>query len=185
MGGWGARLGALRKSKLSGHDPLADITVWPHPCGMIAKFNLRDVRNVVGAFLAAYGWVAFFCFVYLDLRWTASTPTSPDPLRGYVFYHSDHGAISYFSAFQVTACSLLLWTSIPLSFIGMLLIPKRNINFRRGFLSFSMKWELDDPENLNRIASVAGALAAPLLVFVVGPTVVKSLVAAGVFLSFL
>ena len=48
-----------------------------------------------------------------------------------------------------------------------------------------MKWELDDPENLNRIASVAGALAAPLLVFVVGPTVVKSLVAAGVFLSFL
>ena len=150
---------------------------------MFAKINLRDVRNVVGAFLASYGWVAFFCFFYLDLRWAASAPTSSDPLRGYVFYHSDHGSIAYFSAFQVTACSLLLWTSIPLSFVGMLLIPKRNVDFRRGFLSFSMKWKLDGPENLNRIGFVAGALAAPLLVFVVGPTVVNALVAAGIVLS--
>ena len=67
----------------------------------------------------------------------------------------------------------------------MLLIPKQNVDFRRGFLSFSMKWELDDPENLNRIGFVAGALAAPLLVFVVGATVVNALVAAGVVFAFL
>ena len=151
---------------------------------MFGKVERNDVLNVGGAFLAAYGWVAFFCFFYLVERWARLAPASPDPAHGYVYSHNEHGWITYFSAFQTTACALLFSTSIPLSFVGIFLTPKRNAVYRRGCLSVGAKWDPDDPKKLQRVGFLLGALAAPILVFIVGPTVVKAVIAAGVVLSF-
>ena len=151
---------------------------------MLAKIDRNDVLNVVGASLAAYGWVAFFCFLYLVERWAHSAPTSPDPARGLIYSHNEHGWITYFSAFQATSCALLFATSTPLSFLGIFVSPKRNVIYRRGFLSVGAKWDPDDPKKLQRIGFAIGAVAAPILVFVVGPYLVKALIAGGVAFSF-
>lgn len=151
---------------------------------MFGHSDRNAVLNVVGAFLAAYGWVAFFCFFYLVERWAHSAPTSPDPAHGFVYSHNEHGWITYFSAFQTTACALLLFTSIPLSFVGMLVSPKRNVVYRRGFLSVGANWDPDDPKKLQRVGFVLGALAAPVLVFVLGPFMVNALIRTGVILWF-
>jgi hypothetical protein len=150
---------------------------------MFSKIERDDVRNVFGAFLASYGWVAFFCFAYLVLRWAHAAPTSPDPAGGLVYSHNEHGSITYFSAFQATSCALLFSTSIPLSFVGIFVTPKRNVVYRRGFLSFSSKWDPDDPKRLGRIGFSLGAVAAPIIVFIVGPSLVNALNEVGVVLS--
>lgn len=151
---------------------------------MFGKIERNDALNVGGAFLAAYGWVAFSCFIYLVLRWAHAAPTSPDPARGLVYSHNEHGSITYFSAFQATSCALLLSTSIPLFFLGALVIPKRNVVYRHGFLSVSAKWDPDDPKRLQRIGLSLGAMAAPIIVFMFGPFLVNALNAVGVVLPF-
>ena len=151
---------------------------------MTGKIERNDILNVVGPFLAAYGWVAFFCFFYLVQRWAHGGPTSPDTERGLVYAHNEHGWITYFSAFQTTAASILFSTSIPFAFLGVAAIPKRNIVFRRGFLSFSSKWDPDDPKRLRRFGFLGGAAAAPILVFIVGPLLVEMLNAKGFVLEF-
>ena len=151
---------------------------------MTTKIERNDVLNVVGPFLAAYGWVAFFCFFYLVERWAHGAPTSPDPARGYVYAHNEHGWITYWSAFQATAASILFSTSIPLSFVGIIASPKRNVASRFGFLSFSAKWDPDDPKRLQRFGFLGGAVAAPALVFIGGPTLVALLNAKGIVLPF-
>src|SRR5690349_4169379 len=102
---------------------------------MVGKIERKDVLNVGGAFLVAYGGVAFICFLYLVARWAHAAPTSPDAARGSLYSHNEHGWITYFSAFQTTSCALLFLTSVPLAFIGVFVIPKRNIQYRRGRLS--------------------------------------------------
>lgn len=151
---------------------------------MFRKTSRKDVLNVVGAFLAAYGGVAFICFFYLVERWAHSAPTFPDSAHGLVYSHNEHGWITYFSAFQTTACALLFSTSIPLSFVGIFLSPKRDFVYRRGFLSVGAKWDPDDPKKLQRVGFVLGALAAPILVFILGPVAVNALIGAGIVLSF-
>lgn len=151
---------------------------------MFDQTNRNDILNVVGAFLAAYGWVAFFCFLYVVERWAHSAPTSPDPAHGLVYSHNEHGWITYFSAFQTTTCALLFSTSIPLSLVGILVSPKRNVVYRRGCLSVGAKWDPDDPKKLQRVGFLLGAVAAPILVFILGPIVVNALVNAGLVLSF-
>jgi len=151
---------------------------------MFGKIERNDVLNVGGAFLAAYGWVAFFLFLYLDQRWAHGAPTSPNPATGYIYSHDEHGWITYFSAFQATSCALLFSTSIPISFIGIFVSPKRNVVCRRGFLSVGANWDPDDPKRLQRIGFACGALAAPILVLIAGPILVNALIAAGVVLSF-
>lgn len=151
---------------------------------MVGRFERKDVLNVVGPFLAAYGWVAFFCFFYLVQRWAHAAPTTPDPTRGYIYAHNEHGWITYFSAFQTTAAGLLFSTSIPLSFVGIFASPKRNVISRRGFLSASAKWDPDDPKRLQRFGFLGGAVAAPIFVFLLGPFLVESLNASGIVLPF-
>jgi hypothetical protein len=90
--------------------------------------NENVLRNVAGGLLAGYGFVAFFCFMFLVLHWANVAPRAPDPAHALVFPHNEHGAITYFSAFQATSCALLFATSVPLAFIGMIIAPKKNIN---------------------------------------------------------
>lgn len=151
---------------------------------MVGRIERRDVLNVAGPFWAAYGWVAFFCFFYLVERWAHAAPTSPNPALGYVYPHNEHGWITYFSAFQATAAALLFSTSVPLGFVGILVSPKRDVVYRCGFLSVSAKWNPDDPRRLQRFGFIGGAAAAPILVFLSGPFIVKALNNAGVVLPF-
>jgi len=151
---------------------------------MLAGIDRRDFLNVFAGFLGAYGAIAFLCFFYLVQRWENSAPTSPDPTRGLIYYHNEHGSITYFSAFQTTSCALLLVTSIPLALVGVLVSPKCNALHRRRFFSGSFRWEPDDPKRLQRVGSIVGTVAAPILVFVVGPAVVNALIAAGAVFPF-
>lgn len=150
---------------------------------MFDKIERNDVLNVSGAFLVAYGWVAFVCFFGLMEWWAHAAPTSPDSMHGYVYAHNEHGWITYFSPFQATSCALLFWTSIPIFFVGMLVGPKRNLVQRRGFLSIGATWDPDDPKKLQRVGFVLGAVAAPIIVFILGPILVKALNADGIIWS--
>ena len=165
------------------HSGIADIRVGKHCPRMVGKVERNDIRNVVGAFLAAYGFVAFFCFIYLVERWAHLGPTPPDPSHGYVYSHNEHGSITYFTAFQATSWVILFSTSIPISFVGMFVTPKRNVVYRRGFLSIGATWDQDDPKRLQRFGYGCGAVAAPILLFVLGPLLVKALNQAGIVLS--
>ena len=151
---------------------------------MFGKIERNDIWNVVGAFLATYGVVAFLCFFYLVQQWAHAAPTSPDPQSGFIYAHNEHGWITYFSAFQTTSCALLFSTSIPLVFVGAFIIPKRNMVYRSNRLSFRVQWDPDDPKRLRRVGSLCGALAAPIAVFILGPFLVNALNGRGVVLPF-
>jgi len=150
---------------------------------MSRKIGTNDVLNVVGPFLAAYGFIAGVCFFILMDVWSHGAPTSPDVARGYVYSHDEHGWITYFSAFQATSCALLLATSLPLFFVGVLVGPKRNVIYRRGWLSIGATWDPDDPKRLRRFGFLGGAVFAPIIVFIVGPSLVRALNSAGVVWS--
>jgi hypothetical protein len=127
---------------------------------------------------------AFFCYFCLDLTWAHLAPTSPNPAEGLIYSHAEHGAVTYFSAFQATSEALLFATSIPLAFIGFFIVPKRRRVARRGCLSFAGQFDSDDPNHVGPIGSYSGVLSAPLVVFVLGPPLINWLNAHAVVLSF-
>jgi hypothetical protein len=141
------------------------------------------IRNWLGGFLVAYGGLAFLCFAVLAELWMLATPLTPDAVHGYVYAHDEHGRVSYFTAFQATSCALLLATSIPLAFIGAIILPKKNVLTRMGFLSTSATWDENDPKRAQRWGLAGGALAMPIVAFLIGPVLVEWLNAHGVVLS--
>ena len=130
-----------------------------------------------------YAFVAFACFFYLDWRWVHSAPSLPNPIRGLVYSHDEHGSVTYLSAFQATSLVLLFAVPIPLALIGFFIVPKKNLVSKRGFLSASWKWDNDDPSHVGRIGSICGAIAALLTVFLIGPVLVTWLNSRGIVLS--
>jgi len=139
---------------------------------------------VISGFLAAYGWVSFFCFFYLVISWAAVAPHSPDPAHGLIFPHNEHGSITYFSGFQGTSCALLFGTSPLLCLFGVYLSPKKEVISKTGKLSFSMKWKPDDPRKIQRLGMTLGAVVAPLVVFLLGPNLVTGLNSIGFVTGF-
>jgi len=142
------------------------------------------VRNALSGFLSAYGVIAFVCLVYLQQRWYAVAPHLPDVSHGLIVPHNEHGTIRYFSAFQGTSCVLLLVTSIPLSLLGHLVGPKKNMVTRRQRASISAIWDRDDPGRRWPVGVVCGVLAAPIIIFLVGPSLVRWLNAVGIVTGF-
>jgi hypothetical protein len=149
----------------------------------MVSLTRNQVRNWLGTFLIAYGGLAFLCFAILVELWVLATPTTPDPRHGFVFPHNEHGHITYFTAFQATCSAMLFATSIPLVFVGVAILPKKNVVVRRGFLGASANWDDDDPRGRQLSGYVAGALAMPLIVFVLGPILVGWMNARGVICS--
>ncbi len=147
------------------------------------SLSRNKIRNWLGGFLVAYGGLAFLCFAILAELWMLATPMTPDAVHGYVYAHNEHGRVSYFTAFEATSCALLLATSIPLVFVGAIILPKKNVVVRRGFLGASATWDEDDPKRVYRWGLAAGVLAMPIIVFLIGPVVVEWLNAHGVMLS--
>jgi hypothetical protein len=135
----------------------------------------NPVANVTGGILFGYGIAAFACFFGLDQMWFAAAPHKPDPSLGLIFQHNEHGDYRYFTAFQATAAICLPISAILTGFIGWLIAPKKNIASHFGKVSFSMKFDSDDPKGLSNYALALGILLAPFFIFVVGPTLVDAL----------
>jgi len=151
---------------------------------MFGNIGLNHVRNALSGFLCAYGAAAFLLFLLLVIYWARVSPSTPDPRHGYIFPHSEHGAITYFNAFQGTSCALLFAISISFFFLSAFIVPKRYIVCREQSLNFRVKSEKDDPAGLFRIGSICGTVAAPTIFFILGPPLVTWLNAMGFVLSF-
>jgi hypothetical protein len=158
-----------------GGGPLASLEI---------KVTRKSVRNALAGFLTGYGFVAFFCGVSLQQHLNALAPRLPDVAHGLIVAHAEHGGTSYFSAFQGTSCTLLLVTSIPLTLLGMLIGPKRNFVNQSSRRRLSATWDADDPGRWRPIGLVAGMVAAPIIIFGLGPPLVAWLNARGWVIGF-
>ena len=136
-------------------------------------------RNIFCGFVAAYGWLSFACFFYLDTAWARAAPRESNSSLGAVYGHNEHGSITYFTAFQATTCWLMFNTSIPLGIVAILVQPKKNITGRASWFGFRYKWDADDPSHAATWAAVVGTVATPFLVFVIGPHLIRALNASG------
>ena len=143
------------------------------------SINKNTWLNFAGGLLVGYGFVAFFCFIYLSTHWAHLAPVNADPANGLIFPHNEHGSITYFSAFQATSCYIMFLTSIPISFLGWFITPKKNIKHMRGRLSFRMTFDPDDKNGVFRWGFGLGGLASPAIVFWVGPNIVNWLNSVG------
>jgi hypothetical protein len=132
------------------------------------------MRNIIAGMLVGYGLVSCFCFIGLVLIWAGAAPRFPNAALGLVYRHNEHGSYSYFSAFQATACWLMFATSIPLAFAGGLIAPKKTIKGSFRWFGGSLTWDQDDPKHFGKWAALASAAAAPLLVFWLGPHIVRA-----------
>jgi hypothetical protein len=141
-------------------------------------------RNAIGTFLFAYGFVAFFCFIYLSQHWNQFAPDAPDPAHGLLYPHNEKGRITYFSAFQGTACSLLFSTSLPLGMIGILICPRKNELYKSNFLSARVTFEADDPFQVRRWGALVGLAFAPFFIFRIGPHLIGWLNSLGFIRQF-
>lgn len=139
----------------------------------------NTILNAAGGFLGGYGFVAFFCFLGIVEYWAGTVPTVPVPSMGALFPHNDYGSITYFTAFQATSGALLFETSIPLVFVGGLIAPKKNIKSWSRFLTWRATWDQDDPSHMFKWALALGVVAAPAIVFRLGPHLVHWLIALG------
>lgn len=164
--------------------PVADIRASGYCCQMLRAFDRKDIQNAISGFLAGYGGGAFVCFFYLVISWAAVAPHSPDPAHGLIFPHNEHGSITYFSGFQGTSCALLMATSPLFFMLGVCISPKKDVIAKTGTLSFSMRWKPDDPRKIQRVSMTVGAIVAPMIVFLIGPSLVNALNSAGFVVGF-
>src|SRR3569623_1282014 len=141
-------------------------------------------RNALSGFRSAYGGSACVCLVYQLQQKYAVAPHLPDVSHGLLVPHNEHGTIRYFSAFQGTSCVLLLVTSIPLSLLGHLVGPKKNKVTRRRRTSISAIWDRDDPGRRWPVCVLCCVLGAPIIIFLVGPSLVRCLNAVGIVTGF-
>lgn len=141
------------------------------------------LRNFASGFLAAYGSISFFCFMFLEPKWTALAPKVPKIALGSMYQHAVHGDYAYFTGFQATAYSLLFMTSIPVFFVAVAIAPKKNLKATSGKLNIRLTYDFDDPLAIRWKAGLLGALVTPPFVFILGPHIVTMLNSMGVFIN--
>ena len=146
------------------------------------RLTRNGIRNALCGFISAYGFFAMICFFYLQQRWNEVAPHLPDVRHGLIVPHNEHGWITYFSAFQSTSCTLLFATGFPLAIVGLLVGPKKNMVRTCNKTHFSARWDRDDPAGLWPIGTACGVCAAPIIVFLIGPSFVTWLNAAGIII---
>ena len=151
---------------------------------MLRQIDRKNALNAISGFLAGYGWVSFVCFLYLVSSWSARAPQSPDPANGLIYPRNEHGSITYFSGFQGTSCALLFTSSLLFFGVGFYLTPKKDVTYKSGRLSFLMKFKSDDPDKIQRVGVAVGAIAAPLIIFLLGPSIVHGLNSIGIISGF-
>jgi hypothetical protein len=151
---------------------------------MLSTIERKDALNAISGFMAGYGWVSFVCFFYLLASWAGMAPDKPDPAHGLIFPHNEHGSITYFSALQSTSCALLFGTSPLFFFFAVLISPKKEVVYKSKTLSFSIRWQPDDPRKIQRVGMALGSVAAALFIFLVGPLLVTYLNSIGFVTAF-
>jgi hypothetical protein len=151
---------------------------------MVTDSRRNILMNILGGSLAGYGVIAFVCFLWLVKHWTITAPTTSIPALGIIFPHNEHGSITYFSAFQSTSCALLFDTSIPIAMVGAFITPRANVKITSDRLWWRMSSDPDDPRKVGILGGVFGGLMAPIMTFLVGPSVVTWLNGIGVVLRF-
>lgn len=143
----------------------------------------NSTRNIVAGLLGAYGFISFWCFLFLEQKWAATAPTAPNPSLGLIYRHNDHGVYTYFSAFQATTCAVMFMTCIPVFMIAVAVTPKVNVVTKVRWFGFNSRWDADDPKSLRWKAALLGAIATPPLVFFVGRYLIGALNNAGVIVN--
>jgi len=134
---------------------------------------------VASAFIAAYGWTSFLFVIAANWRWMEIAPLQPDEALGLVYRHNEHGVGLYMSALQTTSMSLAFLTSIPLFFLAIWMIPKKNVRVAKSPLAIHANWDLDGSKLLYGAAFCVGVFATAALLYLVGPRVIGALNAAG------
>lgn len=134
---------------------------------MAAKYDRNAALNALGGFFGGYGFTALVCFFVLLRTWASAAPHTPDPSRGLIFPHNEHGWITYLSGFQATSSWLLFYTSMFFAALGWYLRPKRNWVVRKTRFSIGSTFDRDDPHKLSRWGMLAGACSALVILVVV------------------
>ena len=137
--------------------------------------GLRVARNVIGHFLGPAGWTTLIGSFALTVRWVGRAPKDPDVAIGAVIAHNEHGSITYLTPYQHSAGSMMLVGGIALFFLSFLIVSKRNVAQRTGFLAWRMTFEYDDPEGVRYWASAAGFVAGLILTHLVDPSLLNGL----------
>ncbi len=83
------------------------------------------------------------------------------------------------SQFQATACALMFAASIPLVFVGMLIAPKRKNVHAGGWVVATLTWDHDHPGAWANWAALFAAISTPPFIYLVGPSIIRSLNAVG------
>jgi hypothetical protein len=107
--------------------------------------------------------------------WARAAPTATAQA---LYRHKGITCIGYFTAFQATAHALMLLA--PLLFgLGLIIAPKKNIRTRP--LSFT--FDADDPGKFRGRSQLVGMIGALVVIFTVGPAIVRFLLSAGLFFN--
>jgi hypothetical protein len=106
-------------------------------------------------------------------------PRQPNEGLGLVYAHNEHGADLYLSAFQTTSMSLVFLTSIPLFFLAIWMMPKKDLRVGKSRLAIHVDWKLDGSTVLYCTVFGVGMLATVALLYFVGPRLVGVLNEAG------
>ena len=144
----------------------------------------NKIRHWVAGFAGGYFLVGFVSFIILTRYWIGNAPKVPAPTSGMIYAYNQHGWISYFTAFQVTASSLLFSSNFTALFLLFVFMPKRDIKVTqwRG-IPLGAAWKNDDIPNRNDWSGAAGAVFGVIAVFVLGPLVVSWLNGQGIVLG--
>lgn len=140
---------------------------------------IRTIRNIMGGMLVGWGFVSFFCFLIMNSIWVKSAPSYPNQALGLVYKHNEHGSNTYFSQFQTTASGLILPMSIPMVFLGMLVVPKNKPIGPEGWYAATFKRQNGFPDLLANRVTIGSAISTPLVFYFVGPYIVRTLIAWG------
>jgi hypothetical protein len=128
--------------------------------------------------------VAFITNIVVVQIWEHLAPTLPVPSEGSIFRHSDHGSITYFTAFQATSAALMFWTGFIGLALAFITIPKKDFVVRRiGGIPLASRWQNDDDNGIARAWGIKGALVAIPVVWILGPAFVALLNRYGIVFS--
>ena len=138
--------------------------IWP-----VIGEKLHSIRIVLASVLVSLGVTNFYFFWLLDTWWSTHGPKVPDPIHGFIILHEMKGYIAYFSVYQHAAIRLLFYASIPICFIGMLIVPRKWDIVSNGRIGNHPSYVVDDPLKLSRWGAAMGIALALLIYFLIGP----------------
>jgi hypothetical protein len=136
-------------------------------------------RNIAGGFLLGASVCLWTTLFILAEVWARAAPVATEQA---IYRHKGLTCIGYFTAFQATACALML-LALPLFAVGFAITPKKNARTRTGPLSWSFTFDPDDPGKVHGRSMLAGAVLTFVAIFTLGPMIARLLLSAGVFFN--